>query len=331
MNDIIQLENLSTGYKTRDGDKTVSGGINISAEKGKLIFLTGPNGSGKTTLMKTITGHLKPVSGRIIIAGTETTALKRGDLSKKISVVLTEIPDPGFLTVYEVTALGRATHTGIRNRLLEQDRIKISESISLMGLSGIKNRLFNRISDGEKQKTMIARALSQDTEIICLDEPSSHLDFPSKIELVSYLKMITEEGGKTVIVSSHDLDIAINSGDIMWLLDKNGDITSGTPEDLALSGIIGRVFNRNNFRFSEENGEFIIENDSGRKITFEGEPVPLYWTEKGFRKVGGGDETDNSVKKVTIKIKNGKYVWVMNGKEFDTIEKAVSFYRESFL
>ncbi len=143
---------------------------------------------------------------------------------------------------------------------------------------------------------MIARALCQDTEIICMDEPSSHLDFPSRIELVSCLKAISETENKTIIVSSHDLNSALSSCDIMWLMDKSGTVHSGAPEDLALSGKIGKVFDRDNFSFERKSGEFILRRDYDRLFAVHGSDEELFWTVKGLKKLGidGQSKTDIS-------------------------------------
>lgn len=328
---VVKLDNISTGYKDKNNKKTVSRGINLRADKGKLIFLTGPNGSGKTTLLKTITGNLKPLNGRVTIAGKEISDLKGHKLSRLISVVLTEIPDPGYLTVEEIISLGRSPYTGFRNSLSDSDRSVIKKSLKTLGLDHLKGRLFSRLSDGEKQKTMIARALCQDTEIICMDEPSSHLDFPSRVELVSFLKTITEKENKTIIVSSHDLNIAINSSDIMWLIDQSGTIHSGSPEDLALSGTVGRVFNRGIFSFSESTGEFIIEKTFKEKIKISGDTIPSLWTEKGFRKLGFSRTEEMTDIHVIIKKQNGSYRWQFGGKIFLSIESLLDYFRGNFL
>lgn len=327
---VIKLENISTGYSDRKNRKSVSTDVNLTAEKGKLIFLTGPNGSGKTTLLKTITGDLKALNGRVTIAGTEISSLKSSELSRLISVVFTTIPDPGYLTVEEITSLGRSPYTGFRNLLSDSDRSVIKKSLKTLGLDHLKGRLFNRLSDGEKQKTMIARALCQDTEIICMDEPSSHLDFPSRVELVSFLKTITEKENKTIIVSSHDLNIAINSSDIMWLIDQTGNIHSGAPEDLALSGTVGSVFNRGNFSFSESTGEFIIGKTFKDKIKITGSTIPSLWTEKGFRKLGFSRTEDNADIMIIIKKTAGSCKWHYGDNTFSSIESLLDYFRMNY-
>ena len=322
----VKLENLTTGYRNRHSESIVSEKINLSAEKGKLIFLTGQNGAGKTTLLKTITGDLKPLSGKVSVGGDEISSLKRKELSRLISVVLTSIPDPGYMTVDEIVTLGRAPYTGFKNSLSDNDNSIIEKSIEMLSLSHVRKRLFSKLSDGEKQKTMIARALCQDTEIICMDEPSSHLDFPSRIELISFLKTISENEKKTVIVSSHDLNSAVSSSDIMWLINKTGKVHSGAPEDLALEGIIGKVFNRGNFSFSEERGEFIIEKSFTNSLTLEGDKLPVLWTARGLRKIG--IETRQCEGKPDISIvKKKDYEWNYRNMVFPSIGSLLDYIK----
>ena len=333
----VILENLTTGYNTKNSVKRVSENLNLTAEKGELIFLTGRNGSGKTTLLKTITGDLKPVSGKINVREKEISTLSRAELSKLISVVHTSIPDPGYMTVEEIISLGRAPYTGIRNSLSAEDRKTIEKSVEMLSLKDIRSRLFSNLSDGEKQKTMIARALCQDTEIICMDEPGSHLDFPTRTELIYYLKTISENENKTIIVSSHDLYSALNSGDIMWLMDKNGAVHSGAPEDLALSGSIGKVFNRGDFRFSEETGDFFSDVKYHGTITIKGDHLPHLWTEKGLKKIGiktvpaSDADLDAPLQDmIVIKQREAEWKWIFKGLEFLSIEELVCFFKNHF-
>ncbi len=332
----IRIENLSTGYRNRKTVMKVNEGISLSAAKGKLIFLTGPNGSGKTTLLKTITGTLRPLKGSIFIKEREITSLRGNAISKIVSVVLTSIPDPGYLTVEEIVTLGRAPYTGFKNRLTEDDNKIIEKSIEMLSLSPLGKRLFSELSDGEKQKTMIARALCQNTDIICMDEPSSHLDFPSRIELISFLKTIAEKENKTVIISSHDLNTALNSADIIWLIEKSNTIHSGAPEDLALSGIIGKVFNRGNFRFSEKTGEFLSESSFSKTITADGPEEAVFWTGKALRKEGlrishnteysGPPEEIKDL--LTVRSSGKSYVWSYKKRVFRSIYEVVCFIKQ---
>ena len=331
------LENLTTGYRIKNTVKTVSENLNLSAEKGKLIFLTGGNGSGKTTLLKTITGDLRPLSGKVTVRDKEISRLNRSELSKLISVVLTSIPDPGYMTVEEIISLGRAPYTGIRNILSQNDRKIIDKSAEMLSVNEIRNRLFSSLSDGEKQKTMIARSLCQDTDIICMDEPASHLDFPSRTELVYYLKTISENENKTIIISSHDLNSAINSGDIMWLIDNKGAVHSGAPEDLALSGNIGKVFNRGDFRFSEDTGDFFSDIKYQRTIKVKGDHLQYLWTEKGLKKIGikavsdaGKEQEETSQDIIITGNKNQSCKWIFNGRVFFSIESLISFLKKHF-
>lgn len=199
---LLEIKNLSIGY-----DEPLISGIDMSIDSGKLVVLIGRNGSGKTTFFKTLIGRIKPLKGTIQVGGKELSQIDSKEISKLISVVLTERPSVSGLTVRTVVSMGRHPYTGSFGKLSESDNIKIDQAVEEMGISHLSDKQINEISDGEFQKMMLARALCQDTPVIFMDEPASFLDYPSKLELLKSLKKMAETNGKLIIFSSHEIPI----------------------------------------------------------------------------------------------------------------------------
>lgn len=242
----IRLENLVIGYET----KTVAEGINASLNSGELTCLIGPNGAGKSTLMRTICAFQKKLGGSIFIEGRELSDYPDKDLARKIGVVLTHRPQIQNMSVEELVALGRSPYTGFFGRLSEEDKRIIAESINLIGITSLKDRMIQNLSDGERQKVMIAKAIAQQTPLICLDEPTAFLDFPSKIETMQLLKKLCREQGKTIFLSTHDLELTLQIADRIFLM-QNGTITSGTPYEIAQSGALSAFIEREGITFDK--------------------------------------------------------------------------------
>ncbi|MBQ3383289.1 MAG: ABC transporter ATP-binding protein [Bacteroidales bacterium] len=246
----IKLENLGIGYRGKHGVKEVASGINASLYAGELTCLIGPNGVGKSTLMRTVCAFQEKLGGNIVIDGKELEAYPDKELSKKIGVVLTHRPQIQNMNVEELVALGRSPYTGFWGKLEKEDRKIVSDAISLIGIDNLRSRMIQNLSDGERQKVMIAKAIAQQTPIICLDEPTAFLDFPSKIETMQLLKKLAKENGKTIFLSTHDLELTLQIADRIWLMQK-GNITIGTPEEVAQSGALSEFIEREGITFDK--------------------------------------------------------------------------------
>ena len=237
--EVLKTKDLHIGYK----DKAILPPINVSLDKGNLIALIGPNGAGKSTLFKTLTAHIKPVSGRIELMGKELSEYSSKEKAMLIGLVLTERPDDMFLKVYDVVASGRCPYTNFFGKIEKEDENIIQESLEIVGINHLKDRYFNTLSDGEKQKVMIAKTLAQNTPIIFMDEPTAFIDYPSKIELFSLMKMLSKERNKTIIFSSHDLELLLRYTDDIWMISKGKELVSAKKDDLLESGILKEYFN----------------------------------------------------------------------------------------
>lgn len=219
---VLRFKNLTTGY----GDIIVSERLTASLHSGAVTCLLGSNGAGKSTLLRTLAGYQRPLAGELDKISPET-----------IGVVLTERIDAMGLNVWEVISMGRHPYTGYFGRLEQKDKESILEAMKLTHTQELAERKFSSLSDGERQKVMIAKALAQQTPIILMDEPSAFLDFPSKVELMLLLRELAYKQGKAILISSHDVGIALKTADILWLMSGKG-MLEGTPEELDANGDI---------------------------------------------------------------------------------------------
>ena len=215
----ITLEQLSVGYK---GFPPVVSNLNVEIKSGELTCLIGSNGIGKSTLLKTLTGFLPKLSGRLLLDGRDINMLSQRERAKYISIVLTYKSDVQNLSVTEMVGMGRMPYTGFWGKLNANDQTIVAEAIEMVGIEHLKNRMIQTLSDGERQKVMIAKALAQQTPVILLDEPTSFLDFPSKVEMLQLLHRLAKETNKVVFLSTHDLELALRIADRLVELNKNG-------------------------------------------------------------------------------------------------------------
>ncbi len=251
---MIELKNLTTGY----GEHIVASSINSIIPEGNLISLLGPNGVGKSTLLRTLCAFQPAISGDIIINGTSLQELTQAQLSRIISVVLTERLDVRAMTVHNLVSLGRSPYTGFWGRLDEEDERQVRQAIDQVGISELYEREIGTLSDGELQKAMIAKALAQQTPIILLDEPTAFLDFPSKVEMMRMLHRLAHEMNKTIFLSTHDVEMALQLSDQLWLMTAEG-VHSGTPDELTADGSLTDFIHIEGIHFDSERKLFIIE------------------------------------------------------------------------
>lgn len=257
MQQSIGLHNLHIGYSTSKGVKQVACNLEASLHKGEMTCLLGPNGTGKSTLIRTICGLQKAVSGSIAIENKTLEQLEEHEIAKLISVVLTEKITVPNATVRELVAYGRSPHTGFLGKLSEEDKAIVSRSIEICGIAHKKYSLLSALSDGERQKATIAKALAQETPIIILDEPTAFLDLPARVEIMQLLRKLASETGKSVLMSTHDLDLALQMADKLWLLQEDS-ITTGSPEDLLLNNAFQPIFSKNGIEFDNKTGMFKV-------------------------------------------------------------------------
>ncbi len=247
----VSLEGLTIGYTyKKHNTRVVASDINATLQAGELTCLLGPNGVGKSTLLRTLSAFQPKLGGRIVMAdGRELDSYSDRELSRTVGVVLTEKPDVRNMTVSELVALGRSPYTGFWGRLNEEDHRVVKESIEMIGISDLATRMVHTLSDGERQKVMIAKALAQQTPTIFLDEPTAFLDYPTKVEVMLLLRSICREARKTVFLSTHDLELALQTADTLWLMERQQPLSTGTPRQLADDGTLSRFVERPGIAF----------------------------------------------------------------------------------
>ena len=260
----------------------ICAGIN----SGELTCLLGANGVGKSTLLRTLSAFQPKLTGEIRIQGKEIGSYTDKQLSKVISVVLTEKCDIRNMTSVELIGLGRSPYTGFWGTLSKEDKEVVDHAINLVGISHLAHRMVHTLSDGERQKVMIAKALSQETPVIFLDEPTAFLDFPSKVEMMQLLHQLSRQTDKTIFLSTHDLELALQIADKIWLMDKVNGVTIGTPEDLSLDGTLSSFFARKGIVFDLETGLFRVNNEYTSQIRIVGHGQKYAMVRKALQRNG---------------------------------------------
>lgn len=254
---ILQASKISIGYSHKKEKTIIASNIDLSLRKGKLIALIGANGIGKSTLLRTITGIQKTISGIVLLNGTNIHELDALTLAQNLSVVLTEKLPPSNLTVFELIALGRQPYTNWLGKLTDADIAKVNEAMELTQISHLATKKHFEISDGQLQKVLIARALAQDTPLIILDEPTTHLDLLHKVSLFKLLKKLTQETDKCILFSTHDIDMAIQLSDEMIIMTPE-TVVQDEPCNLISKGSFTSLFNNEHIIFDPEKGKFLI-------------------------------------------------------------------------
>ncbi|MBQ3243717.1 MAG: ABC transporter ATP-binding protein [Bacteroidaceae bacterium] len=233
----IGLMNTSIGYRDGKKDIVVVGGISASLSRGELVALIGRNGAGKSTLLRTLAGYQKPLSGTIEYDGSEASLLSLQELARKVSVVLTDTASVANMSVVELVSLGRTPYTNFWGTLGNDDKEIVKQAMEMMGILPFAERNISMLSDGERQKCLISKAIAQQTSTILLDEPTAYLDFQSKVHLMQMLRRLAKEEDKAVLVSTHDLELALRIADRIWLV-ADGKVVAGTVEELSADGTL---------------------------------------------------------------------------------------------
>ena len=282
----IRLRDLSIGYPDKHNTKRVAEHLNASIHSGELTCLLGTNGVGKSTLLRTLSAFQPPLGGDIDLLDRPLSTYDDRQLATVIGVVLTEKSDIRNMTVEELVGLGRSPYTGFWGTLKEGDRKIVHEAIARVRIEPLTQRMVHTLSDGERQKVMIAKALAQETPIIFLDEPTAFLDFPSKVEVMQLLHNLTHTLQKTVFMSTHDLELALQIADKIWLMDRTNGIAIGTPEDLSLEGKLSSFFSRKGITYDTETGFFRIDTDYRREIHLHGHGSRYAMVRKALQRNG---------------------------------------------
>lgn len=267
----VECKKLTIGYKAkRTGFREVAADINAELCGGRLTSLIGSNGIGKSTLLRTLSAFQPSLAGDVLVQGKSLRRYTNKELSRLIGVVLTERPALQNMSVRELVGLGRSPYTGFWGKLTAADEEIVTEAINDVGIENLQHRMIQTLSDGERQKVMIAKALAQQTPVIFLDEPTAFLDYPSKVEVMQLLHRLTRQSGKTIFLSTHDIELALQLSDILWLMSKAdtasstdtslSQLTIGTPQQLAQSDALTAFIERKGITFDRTQLSIRVEN-----------------------------------------------------------------------
>lgn len=289
----IRTSGLSIGYPLKGNRaKVVHEQLDLQLESGEVTCLLGLNGAGKSTLLRTLCGFQPPLQGRIEILGKDLRSYTPSEFALTVGVVLTERTNAGGITVYELVSLGRHPYTGFFGRLKKEDRQIIEEALEATGIAHKASQYVSELSDGERQKAMIAKALAQQCPIILLDEPTAFLDITSRIETMILLRRLASEQHKAILLSTHDLEQAVQMADKLWLQRKHQPMLCGAPEDLILSGKFGEFFQKSGIGFDPLTGKMNLP-AAGKPVRITGDPLTARWVRNALERNEYRIVTDN--------------------------------------
>lgn len=318
---ILTIDALRIGYKAGGEEKVVLQDLNSTALRGELIAIIGKNGAGKSTLLRTITGLHRSLGGKIYFEGKNILDYSRMELAQKVGYISTEIVRASNMSVYDLVALGRFPYTNWTGRIDKENHRFIMEAIENAGMMPFRSRYIGELSDGERQRAMIARILAQDTGLMVMDEPTAFLDIGSKYEILHLMHNLAKTSGKTIIFSTHDLHMAISQADKIWLL-SDLNLMEGAPEDLMIQGDFDHIFDSSAVKYNSDHGTFTFRSDEKGSIYIEGEGILRHWTEKAVNRAGfavSGEKTDPSIIVPSGESKNWRLVTHESISEFRSI------------
>ncbi len=299
---ILSFDSLSIGFISGRTRHLLLPPMTASANRGELVAVIGVNGIGKSTLLRTL-ARLQPSLGGVIkIDGRNISGYSRLQFAQRAGFISTEVVRTTNMTVYDLVAIGRFPHTNWLGKMGELHHEAISGAIEKAGLLKFQNRYINELSDGERQRAMIARVLAQDTNILIMDEPTAFLDVSSKYEIIHLLRQLSREKGKTVIFSTHDLQAALSQADKIWLMLEES-LVEGSPEDLMLENTFDRLFAKTIVKFDSRNGSFLMAGENRGSVVLEGKGKEKYWTARAL--VRAGFSVSEETREIIVKVHSG--------------------------
>jgi iron complex transport system ATP-binding protein len=309
---VLVTEGLTIGYRQpRRAPLVIANRITVAVGRGELVCLVGPNGVGKSTLIRTLSGMQRPLAGRVLLQGMPVHDMYPKDLARQLSIVLTERVDVGALAADDLVALGRYPYTDWSGRLATEDERIVSWAMETVGAAQFAKRRVGELSDGERQKVMIARALAQEPVVMILDEPTAFLDLPRRVDIMGTLRRLARQTGQAILLSTHDLDLALRSADTIWLLAQGGAFQTGAPEDLVLNGAFQAVFDMDGIEFDAYSGSFRLPHRCSGEIALRGDGVPALWTARALEREGFSAKPDAAGLQLAVEIcsDNGHTDW----------------------
>lgn len=306
----LKAHNLCIGYQQGKGQKKVRDKLQLQLRPGELLCLMGPNGAGKSTLLRTLAGVQPALAGELIIEGRPLHQLSQAERAKSISLVLTEPVSAGNMTVLELVILGRYPHTGWGGNLSQEDKDMVEQALEELGITALARQKLYELSDGQRQKALVARALAQNGSLMILDEPTAHLDLINRLQIMRLLRQLAQSRQKTIIVATHELDLALQSADRLWLLPQDEEgLIEGVPEDLVLNGSLARAFSRSGFHFNINSGQFVEEVQGCVQVQLSGEEPARRWTQKALERNGYDVVSQEAPLRLNITREADSYRW----------------------
>jgi len=309
---VLTAQDLTIGYAHSRADKTViAQDLNLELHAHELVCLVGPNGVGKSTLLRTLTGLQPALGGTLLIQGKPLEKYNNKALARLVSVVLTAPVQVGAMKVRNLVGLGRFPFTGLFDSRNPEDDAAVQTALEMTGAESLAERFVHELSDGERQRVMIARALAQEPMLLVLDEPTAFLDLPGRVATMQLMRELAHTHGKAVLASTHDLDQAMHLADRMWLMGKDGAILQGAPEDLVLSGAFGTTFAQPNLKFDLETGNFETTQKTEQYVVLQAEGLADIWTSRALRRAGFEVLVDGQpdLPRVEVVQENGRTTW----------------------
>lgn len=288
----VQARDLSLGYGSASRTKTVVKGLDLAIHPGQLTCLIGPNGAGKSTLLKALSGLIAPQGGELAVGGMAPALMRPAELARTMTLVLNERPANAGIRVEELVSLGRLPYADFLGRLSAADIQAIRTAMEETSTDHLRGRHFGDLSDGERARVQVARALAQDAPLMLMDEPTAHLDWPHRIALFSLLQRLARTRGKAVVLSTHEIDLALQTADQWILLAPGSPPVCASPEEIALRGYFDAAFGNSGFRLDPLSGQLRLERSASRPVRVEGNGVARDWTLRALERRGWmhGDE-----------------------------------------
>jgi len=329
LKEILSLNSLKIGYVSGKKENILLPPLSASAIRGELIAVIGRNGIGKSTLLRTLAGLQQPLGGEIFYSKKNIRDYSRMELAQEVGYISTEIVKVSNMRVYDLVALGRFPHTNWIGKIEAKDHMAIMDALKKTSMESFREKFVSELSDGERQKTMIARILAQDTGIMIMDEPTAFLDVAGKYEILHLMRLLSNKNKKTIIFSTHDLQMAISQSDKIWLILDN-KLFEGAPEDLMIAGAFDHLFDSSTVVFNSEDGTFSFRSDTKGNIYVEGDGNKKHWTMMAINRAGFNVSKEKTFPYVIIPSESNKN-WRLSNKtgilEFSTIYELITYLR----
>ena len=325
----LSAKQLSIGYHHGTETTTIAQALDCSLRAGEFVCLLGPNGAGKSTLIRTLAGMQAPLAGELRLSGQPLNTIAPRERARAVSVVLTDTMPTGMMDVHSLVSLGRHPCSGWFGGLTAHDQERVTWSLNAVGAMPLANRQVAELSDGERQKVSIARALAQEAKLMLLDEPTAFLDLPRRVELMSILRNLARKENLALVLSTHDLDLALRFADRLWLMTPTGQLIQGAPEALALNGQFAEVFANDKLDWDAAAGSFRTHPVACLKVKLTGEDLERIWTQRALQRLGFGIASEHDSASFAITVRSGHWSVEHAAKReaFDDIEDLITWIR----